>query len=141
LLEFNIKAVPNRLLLYNEDVNNLLNAKFDEKKLSEYFGKNFVINNFTDWVKVSYGKYNFEFNNIEFTVEYYDDSEILNKYRLPLPKCLDDFINDMYRLNIDIYWTNKIITKYLPNFLIDKNNLENFIRYYLTKIEKEFELL
>lgn len=83
-------------------------------------------------------------NDDDVIIEYYPSHYIVKHnnttYKLPIPITINDFINDMDRCNVDLYWNKDILTNLQPkDYLSDKE----IIRYYeksLLKIDKSHEL-
>lgn len=144
MIEYKIKAIPYNKLNPNDEIFGLYNL--DENIIDiikkEYFsGEWFAYDNMT-WVSIKYDNYQFDFLGDEtYKIEYYDESETLISVLLPKPLTLNDFIGDLFRLNIKIYWSNWVIDMYNPIRLIEKSKIENFIRKELNHIDKGFELL
>lgn len=85
-------------------------------------------------------------NTLEFYADYYIIKKAVNKikttvYQLPLPRTINDFINDMSRLEIVMYWDEQIGETFEPKDYLDKNQVETYYFNLLNKIDKSNELL
>ena len=63
------------------------------------------------------------------------------KYQKPIPRDIDDFINDMNRLNIKLYWTDWVDQNFEPKDFCEKDKIKDYYVDLLGKIDKSFELL
>lgn len=62
-------------------------------------------------------------------------------YMLSIPKTIDDFINDMHRFGIPLYWTNWIDQNFEPKEYLHVNEIKNYFTDLLAKMGKSHELL
>lgn len=62
-------------------------------------------------------------------------------YEIPIPKDINEFIEDMYRFDIPIYWKPIIDELFEPKDYLNTNNIREYYVELLTKMEKSFELL
>lgn len=58
----------------------------------------------------------------------------------PLPTTLNDFINDMHRLGVDLYWGDWIEREYEPKDFLAQNKIEDYYVDLLNSIDKGHEL-
>lgn len=142
MLNYKIKVSNFNKLIQSTTVLEFYSQNLDVKNLKKIFdGEWFVEDNMT-WVKVLYNqKYTFEFINEIVKYSYINDSESYVEFSIPTPTTIDEFISDMNRIGIELFWKKSIITKYQPQFLIDKDKIEMFQRVNLNNINKSFELL
>ena len=63
------------------------------------------------------------------------------KYMLSIPKTIDDFINDMDRFEIELYWTNWIDINFEPKEYLKSEEIKTYFINLLTKMGKSNELL
>lgn len=89
----------------------------------------------------------FKFKNedeiiLEFFATHYEII-IKNKanQQFPLPDTINDFINDMYRLNVVLYWSNWIDERFEPKEYLSKEGVENYFKDLLKKMDKSHELM
>lgn len=144
MINYSIGAVSLNRTVGIEKIESLYDSKLDKiENLSNFFNGSWdIIRNDINWTVIKYNIYKFEFlSNNTYVVEYYDESETLVKYTLPKPNILGDFIDDMTRLNIPLFWNPHIVDNYEPHNLLDVDLIENFFREKLNNIEKGFELL
>jgi hypothetical protein len=92
-------------------------------------------------------------NEEKYTLEFYSRYYVIKKegqtfkandsvsYRLPLPKTINDFISDMQRFGIQLYWTVWIDNNFEPNEFLRKDEIENYYSCLLNKMGKFNELL
>jgi hypothetical protein len=60
---------------------------------------------------------------------------------IPYPKTLNDFINDMYRYNVQLYWCDRMLDFLEPKDFLHKNEIKNYFVELLKKMGKSHELL
>ena len=68
-------------------------------------------------------------------------SPLIFSHTLPLPKDINDFINDMYRFEVQLFWTEFIDENYEPKDYLKKEEIENYYKDLLKKMGKSHELL
>lgn len=81
-------------------------------------------------------------NVLEFYADYYiiKKAKSTNNYRLPIPRTINDFINDMNRLGIDLYWSEFIDLNFEPSDYLGKNEIGVYFSNLLNKIDKSNEI-
>lgn len=89
-----------------------------------------------DWYKFYDGNVILEFYSTSYILKKNNDS-----FKLPIPVTINDFINDMMRFNIDIYWRDWIDEKLEPKDYISPGNIKEYWRDLLNKMNKDHELL
>ena len=62
-------------------------------------------------------------------------------HRLPLPQTINDFINDMFRFKVDLYWDDIIDEMFEPKEYLHMNNIHQYYTDLLSKMNKSYELL
>ena len=60
---------------------------------------------------------------------------------LSIPQTIDDFINDMNRFEIELYWTNWIDINFEPKEYLKSEEIKTYFINLLTKMGKSNELL
>lgn len=98
---------------------------------------------FDGWTKIINSYKNDEGYILEFHSNHYvikKDGGNIN-YRLSLPRDVDDFINDMHRLNIQLFWTQWIDDNFEPKEYLNVNEIEEYYRNLLGRMGKSHELL
>jgi len=81
---------------------------------------------------------------LEFYPTYYTvRKDVKNSitYMLAIPITINDFINDMCRFDIQLYWTEWIDNNFEPNEYLDINEIKIYFINLLTKMGKSHELL
>jgi len=79
---------------------------------------------------------------LEFYAQYYNvqSGKLDNVQRLPLPKTINDFINDMLRLEIVLYWKPIIDVKFEPKDYLPVAEISQYYVKLLASMEKSHEL-
>ena len=117
----------NMLDMISVDIN--IEVIFDEWK-----GKNMG-----NWYKFKNDdNYILEFYSTEYTIIFPDGRE---KQSLKIPSTINDFINDMNRFNIALYWSKWIDINFEPKQYLKKSDIRNYYQKLLNKMEKSHELL
>jgi len=130
------KVVPYFKTIGTKKFKEFLNHEFDLDFLLKYFnGWNGKI--MGDWWKFTYNNIILEF----YPVYYYIRKPKGFIVQLPLPKTLNDFINDMNRLDIDLYWSDWIEENLEPKHFLPQNEIKNYYKKLLHDINKGHELL
>ena len=62
-------------------------------------------------------------------------------YMLSIPKTIDEFINDMYRFEIELYWTQYIDFNFEPKEYLKTTEIKTYFTELLNKMGKSNELL
>lgn len=62
-------------------------------------------------------------------------------FELPIPKNINEFIDDMYRFDIIIYWKTIIDELFEPQNYLNVNEIRDYYVKLLAKMNKSFELL
>lgn len=90
----------------------------------------------------------FKFTNEDgLVLEFYPEGTYIIKskngktYQLKTPKTIDDFINDMIRFNIPIYWNNWIDDNFEPKDYMRFDEIKPYFSDLLTRMGKGHELL
>ena len=77
---------------------------------------------------------------LEFKSEYYIININENKYTILLPITINDFINDMQKFKIDIYWHDNIDERFEPKEYLRTEEIYDYYKDLLTKLNKSHEL-
>jgi hypothetical protein len=125
-----------------------LQKPFSVDMLAPVFGEASVDTLFDGWRgKDMVNWYRF-INEDGITLEFYPEGSynVKNKkqdksYQLKTPKTIDDFINDMNKLNILIYWTKWIDENFEPKEYLAVDEIKNYYVDLLAKMGKSHELL
>lgn len=85
-------------------------------------------------------------NQDNHILEFYADAYIIKKYKngvtyeLTIPINLNMFIEDMYRFDIQLYWSKWIDENFEPKQYLNKEEIKSYWVNLLTKMNKSFEL-
>ena len=60
---------------------------------------------------------------------------------LPFPTNINDFINDMTRFGITLYWADDMLVKFSPKDMYSPEKIREYYTGLLEKLEKDHELL
>jgi hypothetical protein len=136
------------------------NETIGSKKFNEFLAKPFLVdmlypinvNNsceilFKGWCgndMINWYKFNNDKSTLEFYSTYYQvKKDIPNSitYISSIPKTINDFINDMNRFGVDLYWTNYVDNNFEPNEYLQEKDIEKYYRDLLKIMNKSYELL
>ena len=130
-----IKVVPYIKTMGTDEYKKFISAPFNSNFISQYL---------RDWKYKSMGNYD-KFTNENITLEffptYYNIKTPNKSVQLPIPKTINDFINDMDRLDIDLFWSDWMEENFEPKHFIAKNEIKKYYKDLLTEIDKGHELL
>ena len=79
-------------------------------------------------------------NVLEFYANYYNIKTKTTSNQFPIPKTIGDFINDMTRINIQLYWSEWMNENFEPKEYFDKDEISNYYADLLNRIGKSFEV-
>lgn len=83
-------------------------------------------------------------NEEKITVEFYVNHYVLNikskTYVLLLPKTINDFINDMDRFEVVLYWNQWMEDNFEPKDYLHVNDIPKYFTNLLIKMDKSKEL-
>jgi len=90
-----------------------------------------------------------KFTSDDYTLEFYPTYYTIKKnkpvdsiqYMLSLPVTIDDFINDMNRFGVQLYWTEWIDQNFEPKEYLSVDEIKNYWTDLLAKMGKSQELL
>jgi len=91
----------------------------------------------------------YKFTNDKYTLEFYPTYYRLknNKkldgfgYMMSIPETINDFINDMDRFGVQLYWTPWIDLNFEPKEYLHADEIKDYFNNLLTKMGKSHELL
>lgn len=130
-----IKVVAYIETLGTENFKEFLNTQFNYDMLN---------NVFKNWTLVSNS--NDEFINddkiiVKFEKTYYTLKISDIEYELPFPNTINDFINDMLRFNVSLYWSDWIEEQFEPKDFLSQSEIVNYYKNLLRVLDKEHELI
>lgn len=113
-------------LLYNITNEEGINVIFDG-----WFGKDI-----SSWIRFK--------NEENVVLEFYPDNYKINvkskTYILPLPKTINDFINDMDRFGVELFWNQWIEDNFEPKDYLRVDDIPKYFTNLLIKMKKEEDL-
>lgn len=130
-----------------EEYKKFINQPFSIDMLYPIFNDKSVDTLFDDWIgKNMISWYRFT-NSNKIVLEFYSDKYIVKLigntigYQLTLPKTIDDFINDLSRFGIQLYWTEWIDINFEPKHYLPKDEIRLYYVNLLSKMGKSNELI
>jgi hypothetical protein len=78
---------------------------------------------------------------LEFYAETYNINVRTKTYTMPIPKTINDFINDMDRFGIQLYWSEWMDNNFEPKEYLYKDEIQKYFGDLLKKMGKSHELL
>lgn len=123
--------------------------KFREFLLIEFEFKMLFSENsyFDNWREKNMGAWSKYTNDDGVVLEVYAETYKIKRpkdvvtYEIPIPKDINEFIEDMYRFNITIYWREIIDELFEPKEYLSINEIREYYVNILLKMNKSFELL
>jgi hypothetical protein len=142
-----IKVVPFMQTSGSEKYKNFLALPFTIDMLYPVFNEKSCETLFDDWRGKNMVNW-YKFTNedkvvLEFYPTYY--TVIKNvpnaiKYMLSIPRTINDFINDMDRFGVQLYWTNWIDINFEPKEYLNSEEIKAYFVDLLGKMGKSNEL-
>lgn len=102
---------------------------------------------FNEWRVKNMGTWSKYVNDDDVILEVYAETYKIRKpkdvviYEIPIPIDINEFIEDMYRFNVVIYWDVIIDELFEPKDYLNTAEIRNYYVKLLTKMEKSFELI
>lgn len=101
---------------------------------------------FDEWVGKDMGawhKFTCDSHELEFYATTYKIKEIKpnNVVELPIPVTINDFINDCYRMGVDLIWSDFVDINYEPHEYLNQKQIIEYYSDLLNKMEKLNELI
>lgn len=131
----------------DESFKDFLNQPFKIDMLYPVFGENSSNTLLYGWRGKDMGgwyKFTDETNNV---LEFYPNTFKVKKYKdsityeLPLPSTLNVFIEDMFRFDIQLYWSKWVDENFEPKQYLKKDSIKDYWIELLEKLEKSHELI
>jgi hypothetical protein len=113
----------------------VFNAASCDTLFEGWRGKNMV-----NWHKFTCDDYVLEFYPTYYTIKKNKPADSI-KYMLSIPKTIEDFINDMNRFGVELYWTTWIDENFEPKEYLRVDEIKNYWIDLLAKMGKSHELL
>lgn len=144
-----IKAVPFIYTSGSQVFKDFLSVEFKVDMLSPIFGDKSCDTLFDGWRGKDMGGY-YKFTNdegivLEFYPNHYDiikkDSRGTVKNKITfLPANINDFINDMFRYDVEVHWSKWVDENFEPKDFLHKDDIKQYYVDLLEKLGKGFEL-
>jgi hypothetical protein len=141
-----IKVVPFIQTNCSEKFKEFLSTPFSINMLYPVLNENSAKIIFSEWkCKNMLNWYRF-INDNKIILEFYSNIYKLKKvddnitYQMNLPPTINDFINDMYRYDVQLYWSDYVEKIFEPKDYINKDEIYNYYANLLNKIGKSQEL-
>lgn len=135
-----IKVVPYIETMKTEEFKDFIGLQFDFNMLNPLNERTL----FDCWRCKDMGNWHRYTNDDKVVFEVYAESYNITiksqTYTLPTPKTINDFISDMERLNIQLYWTKWIDENYEPKDYLRKTDIRMYFFNLLNKLGKSHEL-
>ena len=133
-----IKAVPFIQTIGTEKFKEFLLQPFKTEQLDSNTDKEL----FDGWI---YTEEEIYFNKIgRITLNFHSTFYLAHlndaNYKLPIPKTIDDFVNDMMRVGVEIYWSDLVDEKFEPKDYLQKDEIRKYFETLLNKMGKFNEL-
>lgn len=144
-----IKVIPFNQTRGSENFKMFLETPFTMDTLYPIFGDKSKETLFEDWRgKDMLGNW-YKFISDDFILEFYPTYYTLKKnkpadsikYMLSIPKTINEFINDMIRFGVQLYWTNSIDQKFEPKDYLHVDEIKEYWSDLLGRMGKSHELL
>lgn len=141
-----IRVIPFIQTICDEDFKIFLMNEFDFNMLYNVEGDVKIDVLFDGWKgrdMSSWYKFRCIHNDIEIEVypTHYTISNNKNKTKLSLPITINDFINDLSRLNVELFWVKEIDEIFEPKQYLHKERIKEYYIDLLKIMKKENELL
>jgi hypothetical protein len=142
-----IKVTPFILTVENEKFKNFLMQPFTIDVLYPVFGDKSVITLFEGWKGKDMLKWYKLTNNKKIVLEFYPNNTFTIKkiegnvtYQLTFPKTINNFINDMDRFGVELYWTDWIDENFEPKDYMNKDEISKYYSDLLKRMDKSHEI-
>lgn len=142
-----IKVVPYIQTIGSEAFKKFISLPFSVNLLYSVMAEEDINVIFDEWHGKNMGTY-YKFNNeehvvLEFYAGYYTICKNMKKdvpQKLPLLKTINDFINDMDRFGVQLYWTEWIDQNFEPKDYLAIDKIEEYFTHLLIRMQKEQDL-
>jgi len=138
-----IKVVPFIETICSEEFKTFLYKPFDIKML---YSNGDTTTLFTGWRGKNMGNWHRFMNDDGITLEFYagdynvSNSKTTRNYTIPLPITLNDFINDMHKYGVQLYWGDWIDENFEPKEYLRVDEIRGYFIDLLKKMDKSHEL-
>jgi len=143
-----IKVIPYNKTMGSEKYREFLATPFKIDMLYPVFDDQSTQTLFDDWRGKDMINW-YKFTNDDYVLEFYPTyyslikkkSDDTKPYMMSIPETIDDFINDMDRFGVQLYWTSWIDQNFEPKDYLPTNEIKNYFTNLLAKMGKSEELL
>ena len=141
-----MKVVPYILMCGSEKFKDFLSKPFNMNTLYQLDNVQVDIL-FDGWRGKNMGSWIRFTNDDNIVLEFYPNHycavhpKSTAKYMMPLPLTLNEFINDMYRCNVQLYWSDWIEDNFDPKDYLHKDEIRDYFFNLLSRMGKSHELL
>lgn len=141
-----MRAIPYIQTMGSERFKNFLTVPFSIDMLAPIFGDKSCDTIFGGWRGKNMGNWYKFVADDDTVLEFYPDYYIIKKpktsinYQMPLPKNVNDFVNDMFRFDISIYWSIWVDVNFEPKEYLDAQGVSDYFKDLLTRMGKIHEL-
>jgi len=142
-----IAVTPYHETMGSEKFKNFLTVPFSIDMLYPVFNEKSCDRLFDGWRgkdMLSWHKFT---NDEKIVLEFYPTYYTLRKdvkdavtYMLSIPRTINDFINDMDRFGVQIYWTEWIDKNFEPKEYLRKDEIKQYFINLLERMDKSHEL-
>ena len=144
-----IKAVSYSKTKGSEKFKKFLASPFSVDMVYPVYGDKSCETLFEDWRGKDMLNGMCRLRNDEYTLEFYPTYYTIKKkkpadsieYMLSIPATLDDFITDMERFGVQLFWTKMIDETFEPKEYLHEDEIEQYFIELLLKMGKSHELL
>jgi hypothetical protein len=147
-----IKVVPFIQTTGSEKFKEFLMQPFKIDMLAQIFSYSTIAVLFDGWRGKDMNNWYRFTNEQNYVLEFYPNYYIITKeaktfkandtvkYQLPVPRDIDDFINDMSRFGIELFWTAWIDENFEPKEYLKDDEIEMYFLNLLNKMGKADEM-
>jgi hypothetical protein len=143
-----IKVAPYIKTNGSERFKEFLSLPFKIDMLYPVFNENSCPTLFDGWMGKDMLSWHRFINEEKYLLEFYTDYYTIAlsvggniKYKLKIPKTINDFINDMERFGVPLYWTIWIDENFEPKEYLSADEVETYFLNLLHKMGKYNEML
>lgn len=101
---------------------------------------------FDCWREKNMGHWIKYVNDDNIVLEVYSETYKIKKPKqttsieIIIPKTINDFIEDMHKYGVDVYWDNIIDDMFEPKDYLNKHEIKNYYKNLLEKLDKSKEI-
>lgn len=122
----------------NAKYKEFLNQPFNIESTTKIFN-DFKYKNLASLIKLQGNDIIFEFYTNYYKIINENTNEIIQINKIPTT--LYEFIEDINKYNVQIFWSNNIFNTFEPEIILESNDIKTYYENLLKKINKSHELL